>query len=308
MCAGRSLRARRGAGLDTVGVFVAGLDLGGRPERGDRRRRDLQAVAVGGAVVADVGDDGEAELPGALHIRVAGAQLHQRVGLAARQRQPRLTGGGAHLLGHVVQHLLDQDPVQVREPPTSGAHPDLGLAPGPDLAGLHPPPRILSRQRPGAAGQLLQIERRQVLPALRPFRIALRGRQPGERLELLPRQLTRGGRVCQHGCRLQRPRHLDRRPGRARRHRDVRHRLQRLALVEHPCERQLLDLQTALLPAHLVAATPHPGGLVAAEVIDHVPIGRHRRSPPPVQRTGCGHTGEVVRPPYRTHVRLSRCY
>ena len=80
--------------------------------------------------------DRELEPAGGLHIRVGATQLDQGVGLAVLERVPGFARVGAELFGHVVQDLLDQDPVQIRESPPAGGHAPLGFTPGPHVARL----------------------------------------------------------------------------------------------------------------------------------------------------------------------------
>ena len=279
-------------------------------DRGDGVGGDLQTVAVGGAVVADVGHDRVLEPPGPFDVGVAGAQLDQRVGLAMCQRVPRLTAGGTELLGHVLEHPLDQDPVELRDAEPSRDHPELGLTPGPQLPRLTARPCVLGRERACATRQLLQIERRQVLARVAPIPHRSAGspsRVSGSSCS--QRQLARGGRVRQRGRRLQRPRRP--RPstwpcsprtdtsgiGSSARRRSSR------TLVSASS----LDLETALLAgAPRRALLPHPGGGVAAEARRPCPdrSASLLTSSGPSAR-GAGTRGKRSPAPYRTYVRLS---
>ena len=223
-----------------------------------------------------MGHDRELEPPGGFDIGVGAAQLDQRVGLAMLQRIPGLALVGAELFGHVVQDLLDQDPVEIGEPPPARGHAPLGLTPHPDVARLVAGLGVGRGELLRLAGALLQIQGCAVPSRAAPIRGRSRASRSASRARAAPRTARRSRRAPASAGSDSNDRatsvidlvvRADTEPSGIG--------LERVAFVENPSDRELLDLEAALLPLELVVAGTQPGGLVTAEPVDQLSIRRH---------------------------------
>jgi hypothetical protein len=128
---GRDRLALRGA-RHAVWCRSRLTDHGLREQCVDRLLRDRDAIDLGHTADGVLDHHEVLELAARLDIGVVAAQVDQGIGLAVCQRVPLPSLWRTHALGHVVEHLVDEDRVDVGELPAPAAHPDARVAPRAD--------------------------------------------------------------------------------------------------------------------------------------------------------------------------------
>ena len=206
-------------------------------------------------------------------------QADQRVGGPMFEAVPRLTLGRLHLLGQPLDRRFERRPHHIGQLPVQVQHPLVRRPPHPQRPRLVPRPRILRRRLHRAAGQPGQLHRRDPRRPPGPLPVAELVGQLGDRAQLLRTQRTLVRGRGDLGQRLQPSRGLQLVPQRARRLTLItQRRIDATALVEHPQNVELLDLQPTLRAHHLVPTRhqpirrPRPQLIEMIDHVEHAPI------------------------------------